>query len=131
MLGALGVNQKWLFTGVFALGAALAGLAGALQIPREPAQLSLDITAISDAFVVVVVGGMGSIPGAFLAALLIGEVKALCIAVGLSKLTLVVEFIVMAIVLVLRTQGLLGRTWASTGADETTQQVRASTSEGV
>src|SRR5262245_35690943 len=111
MLGALGVNQKWLFTGVFALGAALAGLAGALQIPREPAQLSLDITAISDAFVVVVVGGMGSIPGAFLAALLIGEIKALCVAVGLSKLTLVIEFVVMAIVLVLRPQGLLGKPW--------------------
>ncbi|HUL91512.1 MAG TPA: ABC transporter permease [Burkholderiales bacterium] len=111
MVAALGVNQKWLFTGVFALGAALAGLAGALEIPREPAQLSLDIAAISDAFVVVVVGGMGSLPGAFLAALLIGEIKALCIAVGLSKLTLVVEFVVMAVVLALRPQGLLGKPW--------------------
>src|SRR5262245_47273432 len=111
MVGALGVNQKWLFTGVFALGAFLAGLGGALQIPREPAQLFLDMTAISDAFVVVVVGGMGSIPGAFLAALLIGEIKALCVAVGLSKLTLVIEFVVMAIVLVLRPQGLLGKPW--------------------
>ena len=121
MVAALGVNQKWLFTGVFALGAALAGLAGALEIPRQPAQLSLDLTAISDAFVVVVVGGMGSLPGAFLAALLIGEVKALCIGVGtvglfgaslsLSKLTLVAEFIVMAVVLVLRPQGLLGGPW--------------------
>jgi branched-chain amino acid transport system permease protein len=122
MVGALGVNQKWLFTGVFALGAFLAGLGGALQVPREPAQLFLDLTAISDAFVVVVVGGMGSIPGAFLAALLIGEIKAVCIAIGtvsafgvelsFSKLTLVAEFIVMAIVLVLRPQGLLGRPWA-------------------
>jgi branched-chain amino acid transport system permease protein len=113
MVAALGVNQKWLFTGVFALGSALAGLGGALELPREPAQLSLDLSAISDAFVVVVVGGMGSIPGAFLAALLIGEIKALCIAVGLSKLTLVVEFVVMAIVLVLRPQGLLGKPWES------------------
>src|SRR5499427_2209820 len=109
MVAALGVNQKWLFTGVFALGAALAGLAGALQMPREPAQLSLDLGAISDAFVVVVVGGMGSIPGAFLAALMIGVIKALCIAAGLSKLTLVIEFVVMAVVLVLRPQGLLGK----------------------
>jgi len=122
MVGALGVNQKWLFTAVFALGALLAGLGGALQIPREPAQLFLDLTAISDAFVVVVVGGMGSIPGAFLAALLIGEIRAVCIAIGdvtafgielsFSKLTLVAEFIVMAIVLVLRPQGLLGKPWA-------------------
>ncbi|WP_119419801.1 ABC transporter permease [Desertibaculum subflavum] len=119
MVAALGVNQAWLFTGVFALGAALAGLGGALQVPREPAQLFLDITVISDAFVVVVVGGLGSIPGAFLAALLIGEIKALCIGLGdvsfggfeisFSKLTLVVEFIVMAIVLVVRPWGLLGR----------------------
>jgi branched-chain amino acid transport system permease protein len=111
MVAALGVNQKWLFTGVFALGAALAGLGGALEIPREPAQLSLDIAAISDAFVVVVVGGIGSLPGAFLAALLIGEIKALCIGIGLSKLTLVVEFVVMAVVLVLRPQGLMGKAW--------------------
>src|SRR5215471_3168513 len=95
MVAALGVNQKWLFTGVFALGAAVAGLAGALQVPREPAQLSLDLGAISDAFVVVVVGG----------------IKALGIAAGLSKLNLVIEFVVMAVVLVLRPQGLLGKPW--------------------
>jgi len=119
MAGALGVNQKWLFTAVFALGALLAGAGGALQIPREPANLFLDLSVIADAFVVVVVGGLGSIPGAFLAALLIAEIKAFCIGLGslaiaghvisFSKLTLVVEFIVMAVVLVLRPWGLLGR----------------------
>ena len=101
MTGALGVNQRWLFTGVFALGAALAGLGGALAIPREPANLEIDLAVVSDAFVVVVVGGLGSIPGAFLAALLIAEIKAFCIGLGYSKLTLVAEFIVMAVVLVL------------------------------
>lgn len=119
MVGALGVNQKWLFTAVFALGSALAGLGGALQIPREPAQLLLDLSVIADAFVVVVVGGMGSIPGAALAALIIAEIKSFCIGIGqidilgftvsLPKLTLVAEFIVMAIVLVARPWGLLGR----------------------
>ena len=109
MAGALGVNQRWLFTGVFALGALLAGLGGALAVPREPASLEIDLAAISDAFVVVVVGGLGSIPGAFLAALIIGEVKAFCIALGYSKVTLAVEFIVMALVLVVRPWGLLGR----------------------
>ncbi len=123
MVGALGVNQKLLFTSVFALGAFLAGLGGALEVPREPAQLFLDLTAISDAFVIVVVGGMGSIPGAFLAALIIGEVKAFCIGIGtvdvlgvdvsFSKLTLVIEFIVMAVVLVVRPWGLLGRPQAA------------------
>jgi branched-chain amino acid transport system permease protein len=119
MLGALGVNQAWLFTGVFALGAMLAGLGGAIQLPREPASLTLDLRAIGEAFVIVVVGGMGSIPGAFVAALLIAEIKAICIGLGVttvfgvtisfSKLTLVVEFLVMALVLVLRPWGLLGR----------------------
>lgn len=119
MVGALGVDQRWLFTGVFALGAALAGLGGALQLPREPAHLGLDLATIGDAFVVVVVGGMGSIPGAYLAALLIAEVKALChglgtlelwgVSVSFSRLTLVVEFLVMALVLIVRPWGLLGR----------------------
>jgi branched-chain amino acid transport system permease protein len=126
MAGALGVNEKRLFTGVFALGALLAGMGGALQIPREPAQLSLDIGVIADAFVVVVVGGMGSIPGAFLAALLIGEIKSFCIGLGqvdvfgisvsLPKLTLVAESIVMAAVLVARPWGLLGRPLAAQSA---------------
>ena len=119
MVGALGVNQAWLFTSVFALGAMLAGLGGALQLPREPANLDLDLHIIGAAFVVVVVGGMGSIPGAFVAALLIAELKAICIWLGLvdvmgitisfSKLTLVVEFVVMAVVLVVRPWGLMGR----------------------
>lgn len=119
MVGALGVNQAWLFTSVFFLGAFLAGLGGAVQIPREPAQLMLDITVISDAFVVVVVGGMGSIGGAFLAALLIAQAKAACIAIGdvtlfgttlsFTKFTLVVEFVIMAVVLVVRPWGLLGK----------------------
>ncbi|RIK97748.1 MAG: ABC transporter permease [Burkholderiales bacterium] len=119
MVGALGVNQAWLFTAVFALGAFLAGLGGALQLPREPANLEMDLHTIGAAFVVVVVGGMGSIPGAYVAALLIAELKALCIWLGLvdvlgfsisfSRLTLVVEFLVMAVVLVVRPWGLLGR----------------------
>jgi branched-chain amino acid transport system permease protein len=84
-------------------------MGGALAIPREPANLEIDLALIADAFVVVVVGGLGSIPGAFLAALLIGEVKAFCVALGYSKLTLAIEFVVMAVVLVARPWGLLGR----------------------
>jgi branched-chain amino acid transport system permease protein len=119
MVGALGVNQAMLFTAVFALGAGLAGFGGALQVAREPANLAIDLTAISDAFVVVVVGGMGSISGAYLAAVIIAEVKAICIGIGVvdfgfvsvnfSKFTLVAEFLVMAVVLIARPYGLLGR----------------------
>jgi len=125
MAGALGVNQRWLFTGVFTLGAALAGLGGALAIPREPANLEIDLGVVSDAFVVVVVGGLGSIPGAFLAALLIGEIKAFCIGLGYSKITLVAEFIVMAVVLVLRPWGLLGRPLAETRIAVSTESLVA------
>src|SRR5690606_12739567 len=119
MLGALGVNAVGLFTSVFALGAFLAGLAGALQLPRQPANLGLDLAVIGEAFVVVVVGGMGSISGAFLAALVIAQLKALCIALGVieilgievafPKLTLVIEFLFMAVVLIFRPWGLLGK----------------------
>ncbi|MEJ8814416.1 ABC transporter permease [Variovorax ureilyticus] len=123
MVSALGVNQAWLFTAVFALGAVLAGLGGALQLPREPATLELDLNTIGAAFVVVVVGGMGSLPGAYVAALLIAQIKAICIWLGVveiagfvisfSKLTLVVDFIVMAVVLVWRPWGLMGRPQAA------------------
>jgi len=119
MASALGIDERRLFTAVFALGSALAGLGGALQLPREPASLALDLALIADVFVVVVIGGLGSIPGAFLAAVLVSLVKAWCIALGettlfgftfeASKLTLVAEFLVMAAVLLVRPHGLFGR----------------------
>lgn len=132
MLGALGVNQARLFTGVFALGCLLAGLGGALQGPRMPANLAVDLDTIGNAFVVVVVGGMGSIGGAFAAALLIAEIKALCIALGnvslfgielsLSRLTLMVEFLVMAAVLVVRPWGLYGKPPAAIRTNDLTER---------
>lgn len=108
MVGALGVNQRLLFTGVFFLGSALAGLAGALQVPRESVNLQMDLAVIAEAFVVVVVGGLGSLPGAALAALLLGQMQAFGILV-FPQITLVLVFLVMAAVLVVRPYGLLGR----------------------
>ena len=115
----LGVDPVRLSVAVFALGSALAALAGALALPREPATLTMDLPIVADAFVVTVMGGLGSIPGAFIAAVVIGVVKALCIGLGtvdiggmpiaFPELTLVAEFVVMAIVLAVRPQGLLGR----------------------
>jgi branched-chain amino acid transport system permease protein len=119
MLGALGVAQSWLFTAVFGIGCALAGLAGALELPKEPANLSIDLTHLSDAFVVVVMGGLGSIPGAYAASVLIGEIKAICNFIGtveiagltlsFSKLTLVIEFVVLLAILSFKPNGLMGR----------------------
>lgn len=108
MVGALGVNQAWLFTGAFFLGSMLAGLGGAAQLPKGGADLLMDFNILAAVFVVVVVGGMGSIAGAFLAAVLISELGAFGILV-LPQSTLVLMFVVMAVVLVFRPWGLLGR----------------------
>jgi branched-chain amino acid transport system permease protein len=107
MLAALGVNPAPLMLGVVMLGCGLAGLAGALQLPREPAHLQMDVNVVVETFVVVVTGGLGSIGGAFVAAVLIGVIHAL----GLSffpQATLVLVFLTMAVVLVWRPQGLAG-----------------------
>jgi len=111
--GALGINEPVLFTSVFALGAFLAGLAGALQIPRETVNLQMDMAILVEAFVVVVVGGLGSVTGALWASLAIGLLHAFG-TWWLPQSTLVLVFVVMAVVLVLRPHGLLGRPQAET-----------------
>lgn len=108
MVGALGVNQARLFTGVLFLGGFLAGLAGALQLPVEPANPFMDVNIIAEAFVVTVIGGMGNVLGAFLAALIIAQLQAFGILV-FPQITLVLPFLVMALVLVVRPWGLLGK----------------------
>lgn len=107
MLDALGVNPAPLMLGVVMLGCALAGLAGALQLPREPAHLQMDVNVVVETFVVVVTGGLGSVGGAFAAAVLIGVIHALGVAF-VPEATLVLVFLTMAVVLVLRPQGLGG-----------------------
>jgi branched-chain amino acid transport system permease protein len=108
MVGALGVNQRLLFTSVFAFGSMLAGLGGALQLPREAVNLHMDLSMISEVFVVVVVGGLGSVTGAYLAAVLIGILHAFGILI-FPKITLVLVFLVMAVVLVVKPYGLMGK----------------------
>ncbi len=114
MVGALGVNQAMLFTGTLFLGAALAGLGGALQIPRISASGQMDLSIITEAFVVTVIGGMGSVPGAFLAAVLIGQLQAFGVLI-FPKITLVLVFLLMAVVLVVKPWGLLGRPETAAG----------------
>jgi len=107
MAAALGVNQKWLFTGVFALGVFLAALGGALQMPRDAVNHGMDLRVIVDVFVVVVIGGLGSTFGAFVAAILVSLLNAFGILI-LPKISLVLAFLVMAGVLGLRPWGLFG-----------------------
>ena len=108
MVAALGVNQKWLFTGVFALGVFLAGLGGALQIPRDAVSHAMDLRVIVEVFVVVVIGGLGSVFGAFVAAVIVSELNAFGILI-FPKISIVLVFLVMAAVLVVRPWGLFGR----------------------
>ena len=108
MVAALGVNQAVLFTGTLFLGAFLAGLGGALQIPARAGPYGHGSLDHRRGFVVTVVGGMGSVPGAFLAALVIGQLQAFGILI-FPKITLVVVFLLMAFVLVVRPYGLFGR----------------------
>ena len=108
MVAALGVNQKWLFTSVFALGVFLAALAGALQIPRDAVHHAMDLRVIVDVFVVVVIGGLGSVVGAFVAAVLVSELNAFGILI-FPKISIILVFLVMAVVLIVRPWGLLGK----------------------
>ncbi|MGI9371415.1 MAG: ABC transporter permease [Hyphomicrobiales bacterium] len=108
MVSALGVNQAWLFTGVFFLGSMLAGLGGAIQLPKGGADLLMDFNILAAIFVVVVIGGMGSLPGAFIAAVLISVLNVFGVRL-IPQSTLVLMFVVMAVVLIIRPWGLLGR----------------------
>jgi branched-chain amino acid transport system permease protein len=108
MVAALGVNQKWLFTSVFAVGVFLAALGGALQIPRDAVHHAMDLRIIVDVFVVVVIGGLGSIIGAFVAAVLVSELNAFGILI-FPKISIILVFLVMAVVLIVRPWGLFGK----------------------
>jgi branched-chain amino acid transport system permease protein len=115
MIAALGVNQKWLFTSVFALGVFLAALGGALELPREAVSHTMDLQVITEVLVVVVIGGLGNVLGTFLAAIIVSELNAFGILV-FPKISIVLVFVVMAVVLVLRPWGLLGRAEAAARA---------------
>jgi branched-chain amino acid transport system permease protein len=108
MLRALGVNVRLLYAGVFAFGVALAGLAGMLAAPAETVYPGMGEQILIVSFVVVVIGGIGSIRGAFLGALLIGLADVYG-QVFLPKLASVVIYGVMAAVLLWRPSGLFGR----------------------
>ena len=108
MVSALGVNQKWLFTSVFALGVFLAALGGALQIPRDAVHHAMDLRVIVEVFAVVVIGGLGSTIGAFVAAVLVSELNAFGILI-FPKISIILVFLVMTVVLIVRPWGLFGR----------------------
>ena len=123
MVAALGVNQQWLFTGVFTLGIFLAAFGAALELPREAASQTMDLQIITEVLVVVVIGGLGNVLGTFIAAIIVAELNAFGILV-LPKISIILVFLVMALVLVVRPWGLLGRPEAATRAASGLQIVR-------
>jgi branched-chain amino acid transport system permease protein len=107
MVDALGVDVPRLFLGVFAGGAALAGLAGVVAGPFLSTYPGMGLDMMVDTFVVVVIGGFGSLPGAFIASLMIGELQSFGV-LFIPRLALVFQFLLMAVVLIIRPTGLFG-----------------------
>jgi branched-chain amino acid transport system permease protein len=108
MLGALGVDVATLYTQVFVFGSWLAGLGGALSAPTVAVALGMDGDVLTTAFVVVVIGGLGSFAGSFVSALLVGLLQSFGILV-FPAVSIVLLFAIMAVVLIVRPWGLLGR----------------------
>lgn len=107
---ALGHNVPKVFTGVFAGGAALAGLAGVLGGNLLVTEPGMAATLGSVIFVVVVVGGLGSLGGAFMASLVLGGLQTMALEIhGLRSFAPVLPFLLMVLILATRPQGLMGR----------------------
>jgi branched-chain amino acid transport system permease protein len=122
MIGALGINIKLLYTLVFGLGAALAGLAGLMQAPILTVQIGMGENILILAFVVIVIGGIGSIRGAFIAAVMIGLIDTMgraflpnllrqvlssaAASTAAPAMSSMMIYLLMAIVLVARPEGL-------------------------
>jgi len=107
MVNALGFNVPLIFTGVFAVGAALSGLAGVIAGPLLTTYPGMAHEILIDAFVVIVVGGFGSLGGAVVASLLIGELQSFGVLL-FPKLSLALVYMLMAAVLIIKPSGLFG-----------------------
>jgi branched-chain amino acid transport system permease protein len=108
MVSALGINVPLLFTAVFGIGAALAGLGGVMAGPVRSAFPGMGFSVVVESFIVVVIGGLGSVGGAFLGALLLGLFQSIG-AVVFPNFEESLPFILMALVLIVRPQGLMGK----------------------
>jgi len=108
MVAALGIPIPWLFTWIFVLGAFIAGLSGAVAAPFGAVALGMDIEIIVECFAVVVIGGMGSLPGTLLGSFIVGQVYSFGIMYK-PELALAFIFMVMAVVLIIRPWGIFGR----------------------
>ena len=108
MTSVLGLNTSLIYAGVFALGGALAGLAGALAAPVRSMSPGMGFSILIESFIVTVIGGMGSVSGALVGALLIGLVRSFG-SIGFPLFVEGIMFMAMALILILKPSGLLGK----------------------
>jgi branched-chain amino acid transport system permease protein len=108
MTSVLGLNTTWIYAGVFVFGGALAGLAGALAAPVRSMSAGMGFSILIESFIVTVIGGMGSVSGALVGALLIGLVRSFG-SIGFPLFVEGIMFLAMALILILKPSGLLGK----------------------
>jgi branched-subunit amino acid ABC-type transport system permease component len=110
MVGAIGINVSWVFAAVFVIGCLLAGLGGAFIAPTVNVALGMDNSLIMEAFLIVIIGGLGNIWGALLGAVIFGLAQSLGILIW-PQFGIVFPYLAVVVVLVLRPSGLLRSTW--------------------
>lgn len=107
MVEALGTDVPIVFMGIFGGGAALAALSGVISAPFLSTYPGMGAEVLMDCFVVIVVGGFGSLYGAFIASLIIGELQSFGVLL-IPRLAIVLQFLLMVVVLIIRPTGLFG-----------------------
>ena len=110
MVGAVGINVSWIFACVFVIGCFLAGLGGALVAPTVSVTLGMDATLIMEAFLIVIIGGLGNVWGALLGALIFGLTQSLGILIW-PQFGIIFPYMAVIVVLLFRPTGLLKSTW--------------------
>ena len=110
MVGAIGINVSWVFAAVFVIGCYLAGLGGALVAPTQNITQGMDHAIIIEAFLIVIIGGLGNIWGALLGALIFGLTDSIGILLW-PQFAIVFPYVAVVTVLLFRPQGLLKSTW--------------------
>ena len=110
MVGAVGINVSWIFGCVFVIGCFLAGLGGALVAPTVSVTLGMDATLIMEAFLIVIIGGLGNVWGALLGALIFGLTQSLGILIW-PQFGIIFPYMAVIAVLLFRPTGLLKSTW--------------------
>lgn len=110
MVGAVGINVSWVFAIVFVIGCLLAGLGGVLVAPTVSVTLGMDHTLIMEAFLIVIMGGLGNVWGALLGALIFGLTQSLGILVW-PQFGIIFPYLAVVVVLIFRPTGILKSTW--------------------